>query len=400
MDIELRDVEVQELVFLPSLVERIMFVEQIIWGGKEAGYVVQFVGRLAEESSTAFDKLSAWVEPYDLSVYFRMVEKKHAVILRKETKNFKKSNPWINIILLVLTFMSVLLAGALYSGDFSTSPTIPDILSQLWKGWPFTVSLMSILLAHEFGHFFAAKLHNTPVTLPYFIPFPASPLGTMGAFINLKGTPKNKRHLLDIGIAGPIAGLIVAIPVTILGLYLSEVSYIPLVLPEGQIFEGNSILYLTLKYLVFGEWLPKPGSFGGLPPFLYWIKYFFTGSPIPLGGVDVMLSPVAWAGWAGLLVTGLNLIPAGQLDGGHVMYVLFGRRIEKWIPVILAILVLLGFVWSGWWLWAFIIFWFGGSHAVPQDDITELDPLRKRIAIAGLVIAILVFMPVPLVANF
>jgi membrane-associated protease RseP (regulator of RpoE activity) len=262
----------------------------------------------------------------------------------------------------------------------------------------FAVALMSILLAHEFGHYLAGRFHHTQVTLPYFIPFPLPPFGTMGAFIQLKEPPKNKRTLLDIGIAGPLAGLVVAIPVLILGLALSQLDQIPPFLPRGQVIqiEGNSILYLLSKLVVFGKLLPAPVDYGGLTPLLYWVRYFFTGQPIPWGGFDVILHPVAWAAWAGLLVTALNLIPAGQLDGGHVLYVLLGRNATFLLPFILVSLAMLGFVWPGWWLWAFLIFLLGRFHAEPLDQITPLDPPRRVVAVLGVIIFFLVFTPVPL----
>ena len=143
--------------------------------------------------------------------------------------------------------------------------------------------------------------------------------------------------------------------------------------------------------------LPTPETFTDLNPLYYWLQYFFTGTPLPHGGVDVTLNQVAWAGWAGLLVTALNLIPAGQLDGGHMLYVLLEDNVRKLLPVILGILIMLGFVWSGWWLWAFLIMFLGRMHAEPLDQITSLDPRRKVIAALGLVLFVLLFMPVPLV---
>jgi membrane-associated protease RseP (regulator of RpoE activity) len=273
---------------------------------------------------------------------------------------------------------------------------LPHVIRAIGYGLSFAVSLLAILVAHEFGHYLAARYHKTAVTLPYFIPFPFSPFGTMGAFIQLKEPPKNKRVLLDIGIAGPIAGLVVAIPVLLLGLYLSNLNRLPIGEGMGVSLEGNSILYLLAKYIVFGRWLPDPISFGNLPPLLYWIRYFFTGQPLPIGGTDVLLHPVAWAGWAGLLVTALNLIPAGQLDGGHILYVLLGRRTRNVLPFILIILVILGTVWSGWWLWAFLIFMLGRFHAEPLDQITPLDSSRRILAMIGIIIFFLVFTPVPL----
>ncbi len=218
--------------------------------------------------------------------------------------------------------------------------------------------------------------------------------GTLGAFIRLNEPPKNKRVLLDIGIAGPLAGLVVAIPVLLIGLSLSQVEPIPS--GQGLLLEGNSVLYLLAKYAVFGQWLPAPASYGGTPELLYWIRYYFTGLPAPVGGTDVFIHSVAWAGWAGLLVTALNLIPAGQLDGGHLIFTLWGRRSRALLPFILGALAILGVVWSGWWLWAFLIFSLGRTYAEPLDQITALDPRRKAIAIFGLIVFFLVFTPVPL----
>jgi membrane-associated protease RseP (regulator of RpoE activity) len=226
---------------------------------------------------------------------------------------------------------------------------------------------------------------------------PFSPFGTMGAFINMKEHPKNRRQLLDIGIAGPLSGLIVAIPVLLLGLSLSTVSSLPQAMPPGSMMEGNSLLYLLSKFAVFGQFLPAPETYGGMNPILYWVRYFFTGTPFPFGGLDVQLHPVAFAGWAGILITGLNLIPAGQLDGGHMLYVLFGRRTaQRILPFILVALVGLGFVWSGWWLWAMIIFILGRVYAEPLDQITPLDGRRRFMAGLALILFVLTFTPVPL----
>ena len=165
-----------------------------------------------------------------------------------------------------------------------------------------------------------------------------------------------------------------------------------------MIMEGNSVLYLLSKYLVFGQLLPSPETYGNMPPVLYWLRYFFTGRPFPHGGTDVLIHSVAWAGWAGLLVTAINLIPAGQLDGGHMLYVLIGRKnAEKIFPFILIGLVLLGFIWNGWWLWAVLIFFLGRAYAEPLDQITPIDDRRKLLAMLAFLIFVLTFTPVPLV---
>jgi Zn-dependent protease len=387
-----------------SLVARVMRIEATTWGSQKERYLLKYRGQLLLESDIAYDQLAEALKPHQITPMFRIEDEQPTIILLDGVIEPKPSNPWVNLVLFVLTVVSVLLAGTLYSyqGPVSedSGSMIRQIFSNLWTGWPFAVSLLAILLAHEFGHYLAARYHRSAVTLPYFIPFPLSILGTMGAFIQLKSPPKNRNTLLDIGAAGPYAGLIVAIPVLIYGLATSDLHVLPSVLAQGQGFEGNSIFYLLTKFAVFGEWLPKPESYQGIAPLFYWLRYFFTGSPLPHGGLDVTLNQVAWAGWAGLLVTALNLIPAGQLDGGHMLYVLVGDKSRKLLPVILIALVLLGFVWPSWWLWVLILLFLGRYHAEPLDQITPLDPRRRAVAAFGLVLFVLLFMPVPLLTVF
>ncbi|HEC61633.1 MAG TPA: site-2 protease family protein [bacterium] len=390
---------------LTRLVTRVLKIEEVTHGDQKQGFLMRYSGQLRTgDSAAAYDQLASVVRPLNITPLFRKDQDRHVVVLMSGVVNPQRSKVWVNIVLFIATIFSVMFAGTLYTydGPVSANPMelLGNLLGSLDRGLSFAVSILAILLAHEFGHYLAGRYHHVHVTLPYFIPFPFSPFGTMGAFIQLKEPPKNKRILLDIGIAGPLAGLLVAIPVLLVGLYLSAVDRIPLVLPPGQgiQMEGNSILYLASKYIVFGKLLPTPSSYGGLSPVLYWVRYFFTGQPFPWGGTDVMLHPVAWAGWAGLLVTALNLIPAGQLDGGHIMYVLLGNRAKYLLPIILGVLALLGLVWTGWWLWAFLIYILGRLHAEPLDQITPLDPHRRVLAVSGLLIFILVFTPVPLLA--
>ncbi len=386
-----------------SLVRRIFAVEDITLGTSQQRYLVRYRGRLYhDDSAAAYDQLSNSLKPYGVTPLFRIEDGRQAIILVPGLPNPKPSNPWINLVLFIATVLSVGLTGASFGLD---QPLSGDIAQDAWtlfnKGWPFAVSLLLILGAHEFGHYLVGRYHGVHVTLPYFIPFPFSPFGTMGAFINMKETPKNRRVLLDIGIAGPLAGLVVSIPVVLLGLSLSKLDFIPTNPPAGMFItlEGNSILYLALKYLTFGKLLPEPTSFGDLSPVVYWLRYFFTGSPMPFGALDVTIHPVAWAGWAGILVTSLNLIPAGQLDGGHIVSVLLGeKRIRQLYPFVLGVLVLLGFVWNGWWIWAALVFFLGRVIAEPLDGITQLDNRRRFLAILAVIIFFLVFTPVPLVA--
>lgn len=410
-----------ETEILNSIVGRVFRYDDVTLGDPQKGFIVRYRGELLLDSSEAYDQLAEALRPYEITPLFRTENGSQAIVLIDGVVHPKPGRTRTNIILFLLTLLCVAFVGETYS---YTGPLPSDLLGEirtlvlnLWVGWPFAASLLGILLAHEFGHYFAGRLHKTAVSLPYFIPLPFPPLGTMGAFIQMKERPRNTRILFDIGIAGPLSGLVVAIPVLLLGLSLSTVSTVqsgtftkqpgvadvcPNTAQVGQTYtcqvmqEGNSLLYLGLKYITKGELLPAPVHYD-LPPLLYWIRNFFTGRPFPIGGRDVMIHPIAMAGWAGLLVTFLNLIPAGQLDGGHVLYSVFGKRVNMVWPVILAVTILLGFFWTGWWLWTVIIFFLGRGHAEPLDQITPLDPRRKALAVLMLVIFLLVATPVPLI---
>jgi membrane-associated protease RseP (regulator of RpoE activity) len=382
------------------LVSEVFQIDGYTVGSGDQPFLVRYRGQIRDvDSAAAYDQLSANLRPLNITPLFRIEDERHVVLLIPGMPEPKPSNPWINLALFIATLFSVLLTGALYGLEAYPTSVWEGAVALVERGWPFAVSLLAILGAHEFGHYLAGRYHGVHVTLPYFIPFPFSPFGTMGAFINMKEPPRNRRVMLDISIAGPLAGLCVAIPVLLLGLSLSTLDVLPTAALEqpSLSIEGNSILYLFSKFLIFGELLPLPVSYGDLPPLLYWLRYFFTGQPFPWGGMDVMLHPVAWAGWAGLLVTALNLIPAGQLDGGHLFFVRFGAPAAKrMLPFILGGLVVLGFVWNGWWLWAGLVFLLGRRHAEPLDTITPLDENRRLLAVVALVVFVLTFTPVPL----
>ncbi|MEE8122231.1 MAG: site-2 protease family protein, partial [Anaerolineales bacterium] len=312
---------------LLPLVRQVMSITDVTLGDQKQPFAVRFRGRLISDSQLAFEKLDPAFKKAGTTLLFREENDGHEILGMPGVIQPQDSNSLVNVILFLLTLASMLMAGAMYgmevSADASALVILQAILQSLPNGITFAVSLLGILTAHEFGHYFAARFHKTAVSLPYFLPFPLSLFGTLGAFIRLKEPPKNRRVLLDIGLSGPIAGLIVAIPVLLIGLYLSDIGHLPLnaLAAQGTVLEGNSLLYLAMKFFVTGEFLPKPLHYAGLSPFIYWVRYFFVGLPMPFGGTDVLLHPLAWAGWAGLLVTMLNLIPAGQLDGGHAIYV-------------------------------------------------------------------------------
>jgi membrane-associated protease RseP (regulator of RpoE activity) len=308
---------------------------------------------------------------------------------------------WINVLLYVLTIFTTLFAGASLSDQIPPDAGLGWILAHLWIGWPYALSLMVILTGHELGHYFAGRRYKVPVSLPYFIPiplpFPLS-LGTLGAVIFMKGRSVNRRQMLTVGAAGPLTGFLLAVPILLLGLSLSTVEPISAPAPGmASFFEGNSLLYLLLKFVLFGQILPGSGAPPTILASLREIGAALLGSfPIDRG-YDVFIHPVAMAGWVGLLVTALNLLPVGQLDGGHVLYSLVGQRAKSltW-PVIIALVLMGILLWPGWLLWAGLIFFFGQSHPDPLDQVTRLDLPRKIVAVTVLLIFVLTFTPLPM----
>jgi len=407
---------IPEIDVLTSHVSKIFRVEDVT-AGNPTEWIARYRGQfLSDDTAAAYDQLADSVRKYDITPLFRKEEGNKQLIYLVPSPVTPRASyrVLVNIILFVLTVISVMLTGIdVPPGAIPPdSPfSLPFLLRYLWTGWPFALSMLGILLAHEMGHYIACRYYKVPATLPYFLPAPfISPLGTLGAFIIMRGIPKNKRVLFDVGVAGPLAGLVVAIPVLFIGLSISPLGPIEPP-PPGMsgLLEGNSIFYLLSKYVVFGELLPKPQSMGGLSPAMYWLQYFFTGQPIPFNGLDVQLHSVALAGWAGLLVTALNLVPVGTLDGGHVAYGLFGEKARRIFPFVIGGLIALSFLpslltlsFSGmnlsWLLWVMILFWLGNVRSQPLDDITELDAPRRALGIFTLIIFVLLFTPIPMVA--
>jgi membrane-associated protease RseP (regulator of RpoE activity) len=395
----LETIATQEPPTIDALVRRVFSISEVTLGSRSLGFITRYRGELvSSDSAQAYETLSADLHPLGCLPLFREENGVQTILIIPARPAAKPSRLWINILLFVVTIFSVLFAGMTYVTGDQLPNTTAGILAALWTGGiPYMVSLLAILGTHEMGHYLVSRRHKVEATLPYFIPMPIG-LGTMGAFINMKGIPRNRNHLMDIGAAGPLAGFVVAIVVLIIGLRMSVIDTIPISFPAGygaQI-EGSSILYLLFKYLSFGMLLPHPAAYT-MSPLLYWLRYFFTGQPAPFGATDVMLSPVAWAGWVGILVTSLNLIPAGTLDGGHIAQTLFGKRTTRlFLPFILGILVLLGMVWNGWWLWAAMIFFLVGRvYAEPLDQITPLSKSRKVIGVLCIILFLLTFTPVP-----
>jgi membrane-associated protease RseP (regulator of RpoE activity) len=266
----------------------------------------------------------------------------------------------IHIVLFLLTLAATIFAGALQEG---VNPL--ETPQQIYRGLPFSFALMVILLAHELGHYWVARRHGMNVTLPYFIPAPSF-IGTFGAFIKMRSPARDRKVLLDVGAAGPLVGVAFAVPFLILGLKLSAVSVI-----QGQVGMrlGSSILLHITSWLIFGS-LPE--------------------------GTDILIHPIGFAGWIGLLVTSLNLLPVGQLDGGHIAYALLGEKHNILSKVVFVGLLALGvFGWPGWLLWSLLLFLMGFRHPPPLEGWVPLDRRRKVIGWLTIVVFGLTFIPVP-----
>jgi membrane-associated protease RseP (regulator of RpoE activity) len=389
------------LAELDALIGRFFIIKESTYGDPKKDYLVFYRGSLlSEDSQSEYDKIAKAVEPYGLLPLLRKDGDAIKLYLVDAPEKKKEPKSALNLVLFILTLVSVLVTGGLYGYEGQLPQNTGAALVELIKnGWPFAVTLLAILGAHEFGHYFAGRKHGVQVTLPYFIPMPLSLFGTMGAFINMRSIPKNKRALFDLAVAGPLSGVVLSVIALIIGLNLSEVSQLPLSAASGGglQMEGNSLLYLLLKYVTFGKLLPEPANMNSLANLIYWSRYFFTGQPFPWGATDVMLHPVAWAGWAGLFVTGINLLPAGQLDGGHIFSSLFGEKITRMLfPFLIAGMVILGFFSNVWWMWAVLLLFFGRYYAEPLDQVTELDHKRRIIGYIALVVFILTFIPAPI----
>ena len=286
----------------------------------------------------------------------------------------------IHLVLLVLTFLTTTFGGSLQQGGNPLRNPADMAL-----GLTYSLPLLTVLLGHELGHYFACRRHQLRATLPYFIPVPPPffLFGTLGAFIKIRTPIQDRRALLDVGVAGPLTGMVLAIPIAAIGIAMSD--FVPKVQAEGALMLGDSLIFMFLVRLVKGE------------------------API---GTELMLHPVAFAGWIGFLVTALNLLPASQLDGGHIFYSLWPHKHRGMTRTIVIGLLLLGLTtWQGWILWAVIITLMGARHPPVAQDFAPspfypfypapgaapgLDATRRKLGILALATFVVTFTPEPL----
>ncbi len=289
------------------------------------------------------------------------------------------SIPRTNLVLFLLTLLTTTMAGADAAGAFVTLREPFQSLINLGAGLSFSIPLMAILLAHEMGHYLTSRRHGVEATLPYFLPAPFPSLfiiGTFGAFIKMKTRARTRRAMFEIGAAGPWAGFVVALVAVVIGLKFSTVS--PLDTSAGGLNLGNSMIFWGISRVVLGV---DPNT------------------------VNVNLSPIAFAGWLGLFVTTLNLLPVGQLDGGHVIYSLLGGRAHRivsrlcWAGCALMVVVPYAFgydFWFGWLIWFVLVFFLGLGHPSTLDAHTPLVGSRRIMAWATVALFIMTFSPVPI----
>jgi membrane-associated protease RseP (regulator of RpoE activity) len=304
----------------------------------------------------------------------------------------RRTSPLVNLVLFVLTVASTVLAGAVEAHPEANLDELPYLLA---SGIPFSASVMAILGAHEMGHYIVARIHGVDSTLPFFIPMPLGPFGTLGAFIRIRSALPSRAAVFDIGAAGPFAGFIVGLPLLFWGFAHSTV----ITFPPGV--EANEAWLCPFNLLVavldthHFPARPNPQAILYGDSILTWLAVRLAHGKLPPHS-DVAVGPLAFAGWIGMYVTSLNLIPIGQLDGGHIIYSLFGYRAERLSRIFSWALFGLG-VFSSW-VW---FVWFaltrllvGVRHPPPLDD-APLGPRRRLLAYAAIAILVLTLVPVP-----
>ena len=284
------------------------------------------------------------------------------VLIVVKTPKRKFASVWINVILLAVTVISTIWVGmGYYTVYYGDSGLWGNIIGGFLY---FSLPLMTILGVHEMGHYFAARRHNVRVSLPFFIPAPTI-LGTLGAFISVREPIPDKKALVDIGLAGPIAGFVVALPITLMGLFLGSVN------PPALDWESTNqflLLNVPLIYQALSHLVPS----------------------------SEFIHPMAMAGWVGFIVTAINLFPIGQLDGGHVARAIAGENTKYVSYAFAALLFFLGIWYQGWIFFALLVVFLGLRHPPPLNDITKLDNKRWALAVAGFLLLAVTFVPVPI----
>lgn len=346
------------------------------------GKVYIFRGKLTRPSEDAFATLRRRFERLGFTPMLQRDQDEEAVLAveGKIPERGLKTRWWLHLALLLITMVTTTVMGAALTGippretwqalrDWNT----PVLWPAIRDGLPFSLTLLTILGVHEMGHYVAARMHGVKVTPPFFIPLPISnSLGTMGAVIFIKSPLMNRRALFDVGVAGPLAGLVIALPLFVIGLQAEPTAGIPQAWIEAGIRRVAN------------------------PPLLEAIGSLAVDAA-DLDRVVFYRHPMALAAWFGVLLTSLNLLPLGQFDGGHVAYALLGRRAWPVAQITFTILLFMGLfgAWFAWLIWAFMGMLTGLRHPPPFDDLTPLGRARTIIGLVTVVLFALTIVPVP-----
>lgn len=285
-----------------------------------------------------------------------------------------KTNYQLHIFLFILTFFTLTFS------DLFLNPNIPQTLDNyilaFFENWPYSVTLLFILLAHEMGHYLPARYYGVKATLPFFIPLPFGPIGTMGAVIQIKEPIPDKKILFDIGIGGPAASLILSLIAWVVGISLSKVISIPSDYDRSQfLFFGDSIFtFLTSQWIL---------------------------GPLDFDTMDIQAHPLARAGWVGLLITAINLLPFGQLDGGHIIYAMFGESYRKWIGYLFIFFIFLALIHFTWLIWGFLIYYLlKVEHPFIRDSYEGINKVRIIFGYFMMTSLIIIFVPKPIIMGY
>jgi len=356
----------KEIEFVRSLVARYFPVYDV----RVTYDVVQFFCRV--DDTTLEERFETMREDMTKQGYIPMIvyDKGEHIVTVAKKPDMKYRSIYVNLGMLIITFIAMLAAGAINWASYAGLPSnnIFGFEGLTYGMLYFTLPLMAILAVHELSHFLFARRRHVAASMPFFIPS-IPPLGTFGAFISLRDPIPNRKTLLEVGVAGPIAGLLMTIPFAILGLYLTNAEAKPVPEDIGQ--SGVVGIVFPLIYRGIEQLIPATG--------------------------DYLLHPMAFAAWVGFLVTALNLLPVGQLDGGHVARALLGSKARYLTWATIAALVGIGIFYFGWLLFALLILFLGARHPPPLNDISKLDKKRIGVGVVAFAILVVAFVPIPMV---
>lgn len=351
-------------------------------------------GTLRSDLDGASPEVQAALRAWPASCYLHHEDGTTSVALVYHATDERGRGPWLHLALFAATLVTTMAAGALMVGldPFATEAfrlgemRIPYPSGLSWAalrvGAPFALPFMSVLLAHEMGHYLAARQHRVRATLPYFIPFPPylSIIGTVGAFIRLKGPTVRRSILFDVGAAGPLASFALSVPLLAIGFALSTA------VPGRATAEAPFVIQFAGQAVWLGT-----GAIAHVLATLF--------APGVLGETPILLHPLALVGWLGLFITALNLLPLGQLDGGHILYALVPKHQSTAARLFMVALLPLGFLWWGWWAWALLIAVMHRgrlNHPAVVQPEKHIGRTRRILGLALVIIFFLTFVPVPL----